>query len=63
MLTKIKLTQAFGRLIRSKTDKGIFILLDPGMPTRLLTAFPKEAAITRCNLANAISEVKTFLNP
>jgi ATP-dependent DNA helicase DinG len=63
MLTKIKLTQAFGRLIRSKTDKGIFILLDPRMPTRLLTAFPKETAITRCNLANAISEVKTFLNP
>ena len=63
MLTKIKLTQAFGRLIRSKTDKGIFILLDPGMPTRLLTAFPKEAVITRCNLENAINEVKTFLNP
>ncbi|MBT5911556.1 MAG: hypothetical protein HOH59_02030 [Rhodospirillaceae bacterium] len=63
MLTKIKLTQAFGRLIRSKTDKGIFILLDPGMPTRLLTAFPKEAVITRCNLEDAINEVKTFLNP
>jgi ATP-dependent DNA helicase DinG len=62
MLTKMKLTQAFGRLIRTTSDKGVFILLDSGMPSRLLDAFPKDATINRCGLADAIKNVKNFLN-
>ena len=57
----MNLTQAFGRLIRTASDKGVFILLDPGMPSRLLDAFPKDATITRCGLADAIEDVKNFL--
>jgi ATP-dependent DNA helicase DinG len=61
MLTRMNLTQAFGRLIRTASDKGVFVLLDPGMPSRLLDAFPKDATITRCGLADAIEDVKNFL--
>ena len=62
MLTKMKLTQAFGRLIRTTSDKGVFVLLDSGMPSRLLDAFPKDATITRCGLADAIKDIKNFFN-
>ena len=61
MLTRMKLTQAFGRLIRTASDKGVFVLLDPGMPSRLLDAFPKDATIIRCGLADAIKDIKNFL--
>tara|TARA_Y100000994_G_scaffold45883_1_gene36048 strand:- start:49 stop:942 length:894 start_codon:yes stop_codon:yes gene_type:complete len=61
MLTRMNLTQAFGRLIRTASDKGVFVLLDSGMPSRLLDAFPKDATITRCGLADAIEDVKNFL--
>ena len=42
----IKLKQGFGRLIRSKTDRGIVVLLDPRLVTRtygrmFLDALPK----------------------
>ena len=61
MLTRMNLTQAFGRLIRTASDKGVFVLLDSGMPSRLLDAFPKDSTITRCGLADAIEDVKNFL--
>jgi ATP-dependent DNA helicase DinG len=60
-LTRLKLKQAFGRLIRSKSDRGVFLLIDAAMPTRLLSAFPKETEVTRCGLADAIKNVKDFL--
>jgi len=61
-LTRLKLKQAFGRLIRSKSDRGVFLLIDAAMPTRLLSAFPKETEVTRCGLADAIKNVKDFLH-
>ena len=39
-LARLKLKQAFGRLIRRQSDRGVFIMLDRQTPTRLLTAFP-----------------------
>ena len=35
MLTRLKLKQAFGRLIRRAGDKGVFVMLDPMLPSRL----------------------------
>ena len=62
MLTRLKLKQAFGRLIRQAGDRGVFTLLDPMMPTRLLGAFPEGTPVKRCGLAEAVAEAKTFLD-
>ena len=62
MLTRLRLKQAFGRLIRRASDHGVFVLLDPMMPTRLLGAFPEGVPITRCGLAEAVAETKVFLS-
>lgn len=62
MLTRLKLKQAFGRLVRRADDKGVFVLLDPMMPSRLLGAFPEGVEIKRCGLAEAIAGTKAFLN-
>lgn len=60
MITRLKLKQAFGRLIRSHTDRGVFVMLDAQLPTRLTTAFPAEVEIERVGLAEAIEAVKLF---
>ena len=62
-LTRLKLKQAFGRLIRRADDRGVFVLLDKAMPSRLLTAFPAEVTIERIGLKDAIERVKGFLTP
>ena len=61
MLTRLRLKQAFGRLIRSRADKGCFVILESATPSRLLTAFPPETPVTRCGLAEAIGEIRGFL--
>ncbi|MDF1686452.1 MAG: ATP-dependent DNA helicase [Parvibaculaceae bacterium] len=60
MITRLKLKQAFGRLIRSHTDRGIFVMLDAQLPTRLTTAFPAEIDIERVGLAQAVETVRLF---
>jgi ATP-dependent DNA helicase DinG len=62
LLTRLRLKQAFGRLIRSRFDKGVFVILEPATPSRLLTAFPPDAPVVRCGLAEAILEIRTFLD-
>jgi ATP-dependent DNA helicase DinG len=61
LLTRLRLKQAFGRLIRSQEDKGCFVILEPATPSRLLSAFPAAAPIHRCGLAEAIKEIREFL--
>ncbi len=61
LITRLRLKQAFGRLIRSQHDKGCFVILEPATPTRLLSAFPADAPVSRCGLAEAVREIKTFL--
>ncbi|MBI3675099.1 MAG: ATP-dependent DNA helicase [Proteobacteria bacterium] len=62
LLTRLRLKQAFGRLIRSQTDKGCFVILEPATPSRLLSAFPSDAPVSRCGLAETIAEIRTFLS-
>ena len=40
MVVRLRLRQAFGRLIRSAGDKGCFVILDPRLATRFTTAAP-----------------------
>ena len=61
LLTRLRLKQAFGRLIRSQQDRGCFVILESATPSRLLTAFPPEASVTRCGLAEAVAEIRGFL--
>lgn len=61
MITRLKLKQAYGRLIRRANDKGVFVMLDSGMPSRLNGAFPETAEIERIGLADAIAKTKEFL--
>jgi ATP-dependent DNA helicase DinG len=60
-LTRLRLKQAFGRLIRRADDHGVFVLLDAAMPSRLAGAFPEGVAVARVGLAEAVAETKAFL--
>jgi ATP-dependent DNA helicase DinG len=60
-IIRSRLAQAFGRLIRSKGDKGHFVLLSPAMPSRLLTAFPPGTRIRRVTLDEAVRSIKSGL--
>ncbi len=62
MMTRFKLKQAFGRLIRRNDDKGVFVMLDKRMPSRLLTAFPKHVDVHKVGLKDAISIIRQKLN-
>jgi len=62
MLTRLKLSQAYGRLIRRASDKGVFVMLDGQTPTRLLEALPEGAEFERVGLADAVVQVEGFLN-
>jgi ATP-dependent DNA helicase DinG len=61
LLTRLRLKQAFGRLIRGQDDKGCFVILEGATPSRLLSAFPPDAPVKRCGLREAIAEVGAFL--
>ncbi len=60
-LTRRRLRQAYGRLIRRADDTGVFVLLDPMMPSRLSGAFPNGVEMQRVGLAEAVAETKSFL--
>jgi ATP-dependent DNA helicase DinG len=62
LLTRLRLKQAFGRLIRGATDKGCFVILEGATPSRLLTAFPTDAPVKRCGLKEAIADIAAFLS-
>jgi ATP-dependent DNA helicase DinG len=60
MLTKLKLSQAFGRLVRRASDRGVFVMLDGQTPTRLLEALPEEVEVMRIGLAEAVQVTHEF---
>ena len=61
MITRLRLKQAYGRLIRRTTDRGVFVLLDRMAPSRLLDAFPGDVEVERVGLAEAVKATRTFL--
>lgn len=63
MLTRLRLRQAYGRLIRRQDDKGVFVMLDAALPSRLAAAFPKGVAVERVGLKDAIAITRGFLAP
>jgi len=61
MIARLRLKQAFGRLIRRADDHGVFVLLDRAMPTRLVGAFPDGVAVDRVGLKAAVAGTRAFL--
>jgi ATP-dependent DNA helicase DinG len=61
-IARLRLRQAFGRLIRRATDRGVFVLLDRQTPTRLLSAFPAGVVVRRLGLAEVVKQTRAFLN-
>jgi ATP-dependent DNA helicase DinG len=61
-LTRLRLRQAFGRLVRRADDAGVFVLLDRMMPSRLLGAFPEGVTVERLGLKDAVARTAEFLS-
>ncbi len=62
MIVRLRLRQAFGRLIRSARDRGVFVVLDSRLASRFSTAFPDALEIERMGLVDAIDAVRDFLD-
>ena len=58
MVVRLRLRQAFGRLIRRDGDRGTFVILDSRLASRFTTAFPPGVAIQRLGLVEAIEAVR-----
>jgi len=56
-IIRARLAQAFGRLIRSKQDRGHFVVLSSAFPSRLLGAFPKGTPVIRLTLDQALQRI------
>jgi len=60
-ITRLRLRQAYGRLVRRADDRGIFAILDRALPSRLLSAFPAGVPILRLPLVEAAAATAEFL--
>ncbi len=62
MATRLRLKQAFGRLMRRASDRGVFVMLDNRTPTRLTSAFPQGTPIERLGLEETAIAIEKFIN-
>lgn len=60
-IARHRLRQAFGRLIRRADDRGVFVLLDPRTPSRLLAGLPEGVTPQRLGLAETVRQTTAFL--
>ncbi|MBO1075741.1 ATP-dependent DNA helicase [Roseomonas marmotae] len=60
-IARHRLRQAFGRLIRRADDRGVFVMLDPRTPSRLLGGLPQGVVPRRLGLAEAVRQTAAFL--
>jgi ATP-dependent DNA helicase DinG len=60
-IARLRLRQAYGRLIRRADDRGVFVMLDRALPSRLLAAFPAGVPVARVPLAAAVEATAQFL--
>ncbi len=59
-LTRLRLRQAFGRLVRTQTDRGAFVMLDARLPSRLEGAFPDGVVVHRLPLKETLAALRLF---
>ncbi|HKS89601.1 MAG TPA: helicase C-terminal domain-containing protein, partial [Stellaceae bacterium] len=60
-ITRLRLRQAYGRLVRRADDRGVFAILDRALPSRLLSAFPAGVPIVRLPLIEAVAMTAAFV--
>jgi len=60
LTTRLRLKQAYGRLIRRADDRGVFVMLDRAMPSRLCDAFPEGVAVERAGLKETLEACRDF---
>jgi ATP-dependent DNA helicase DinG len=60
-IARLKLRQAFGRLVRRANDRGVFVMLDPMLPGRLQTAFPEGVDVVKAGLAEVAESIRVVL--
>lgn len=63
VLVRLRLAQAFGRLIRRADDRGAFVILGAATPTRLLAGLPADVRPMRVKLDEATQIVAEFVGP
>ncbi len=63
MIVRLRLHQAFGRLIRSERDRGVFVLLDRRFAQRFAPAFPAQIQVERTTAKEAVEIVRRFFGP
>jgi len=61
-IARLRLRQAYGRLIRRADDRGVFVVLDRQLPSRLLAAFPEGVGVARLPLSEAVDATARFLD-
>lgn len=61
LIVRSRLRQAFGRLVRTRTDRGVFVLLDRRTPSRFFSAFPEGVRVARLPLDAVIAATRAFL--
>ncbi len=59
--TRLRIRQAFGRLVRKSDDRGVFVLLDRQTPSRMLDAIPPGVPVDRTGLRETIEIVRSHL--
>lgn len=60
-IARLRLRQAYGRLVRRADDRGVFAILDRQLPSRLLSAFPPGVPVSRIPLVEAVELTSRFL--
>ena len=60
MIARLRMKQAYGRLVRRADDRGVFVMLDPMTPSRLLGAFPEGIEVAAVGLGDAFAETRGF---
>jgi len=61
-IARLRLRQAYGRLVRRADDRGVFAILDRALPSRLLAAFPSGVPVLRVPLVEAVEMTTAFLD-
>jgi len=61
-IARLRLRQAYGRLVRRADDRGAFVMLDRALPSRLLAAFPEGVPVVRVPLTQATEATARFLD-
>jgi ATP-dependent DNA helicase DinG len=61
VIVRLRLAQAFGRLIRRAEDRGAFVILGAATPSRVLAGLPPGVTPQRITLAEACDIVAQFV--